>query len=69
VSVIISGKCCKCCGKEYYHSLGHPTWYDDVVKHGKPKNAAFRNYEQIVRSRTCLSCIIKMECKKEKGGN
>lgn len=58
MSAIIAGKACKKCGKEYYLSLGHPRWYDDVVKRGKPKSDHYREWEEMKKSGKCPNCFI-----------
>jgi len=59
VSAIIAGKSCKKCKKDYYLSLGHPKWYDDVVKRCLPKSDNFLQFERLARSGMCLGCFIK----------
>lgn len=44
MSAIISGTSCKGCGKKYWYSLGHPKWYDDVVKRDLEASKQFIRY-------------------------
>ena len=59
MSAIIAGNSCKKCGKGHYLSLGHPKWYDDVIKRCLPKSDNFLQFEKLARSGTCLGCFIE----------
>jgi len=61
MSAIIAGKSCKNCKKRYSVSFGHPKWYDDVIKRGKPENATFKRFRRIAQSGLCLDCFVEME--------
>ncbi len=61
MSAIISGWKCKDCKQKYWISLGHPKWYDDVVKKGEPKNESFELFEDIQKSGRCLTCYMRRE--------
>lgn len=60
MSAIIAGDNCRGCGKDYYISLGHPKWYNDVVKHKRPENKIFKLYKRICRSGLCLNCFSQL---------
>ena len=57
MSAIIAGKSCKRCGEKFYVSLGHPKWYDDVVKRGKPPCSKFERFESMRKSGMCYNCF------------
>lgn len=59
MSAIIAGNSCKKCEKKYWLSLGHPKWYDDVMKRRLPKSDNFLVFEKIVRSGMCFRCFVK----------
>lgn len=59
MSAIIAGNSCKICGKKYRLSLGHPKWYDDVVKKRLPKSDEFLVFEKMCRSGMCFNCFMK----------
>ena len=61
MSAIISGWQCKDCKEKYWISLGHPKWFDDVIKKGEPKNATFELFEDIQKSGRCLTCYLRRE--------
>jgi len=67
MSVIIAGDKCKGCGKPYMISLGHPQWFDDVVKHGKPKSQQFKLFENMRLSGYCPECYCIVEAGKQLG--
>lgn len=56
MSVIISGESCVSCKKSFWVSLGHPKWYDDVIKRGMPKNENYLRLEKIAKSGKCPEC-------------
>ena len=37
--------------------MGHPIWYDNVVKHGKKPCEIYKRYIRIIKSRICLYCL------------
>lgn len=59
MSAIIAGNSCKKCGKKYYLSLGHPKWYDDVMKRRLPKSDEFIKFEKMALSGMCPGCYMK----------
>ena len=77
MSAIIAGRKCKQCCEEYYMSFGHPEWYDDVMKRGKPKSSTFLRFEDMQKSGLCVQCftylearaILKAEAKDENAKN
>lgn len=56
MSAVIAGTKCRGCGNSYYVSLGHPKWFDDVVKHNKPKSELFKQFEELQASGFCPPC-------------
>lgn len=58
MSAIITGEACKECGRKYWVSLGHPKWYDDVMKRREPKGEDFLFYENMVLSGKCPNCFL-----------
>ncbi len=58
MSAIITGSSCKKCKRKYYLSLGHPKWYDDVIKRGMSKSDNFLAYEKLCKSGMCPSCFV-----------
>jgi hypothetical protein len=60
MSAIIAGKKCKGCGEEYYTSMGHPKWYDDVIKRGLPENETFKEFRKMQKSGYCVSCYSEL---------
>jgi len=65
MSAIIAGKSCRGCGREYWVSLGHPEWYDDVVKRGLEKSENFKRYERMAKSGMCPRCYLKLKDQNE----
>ncbi len=59
MSAIITGSSCKKCKRKYYLSLGHPKWYDDVVKRRMPKSNNYLQFERMAVSGMCLSCFVE----------
>lgn len=57
MSAIIAGESCKKCGNKYFVSLGHPPWFDDVVKKRKPPCEIYKRYLRIAQSGKCPTCI------------
>ena len=63
MSAIILGNSCRKCKREYYLSLGHPKWYDDVVKRRMPKSDDYLQFERVAVSGMCLSCYVEKHVK------
>jgi len=59
MSAIIAGKSCKRCGNPFYVSLGHPDWYDDVIKRGLPATERYDNFCILRQSGMCLDCFAE----------
>lgn len=59
MNAIIAGKPCKKCGKKYYLSLGHPKWFDDVMKRHLPKSDEFLKFEKMAASGMCPKCYME----------
>lgn len=67
MSAIVAGKCKKC-GVEFWHSLGHPKWYEDGVKRLKTESAKFRVFMAWKASGLCGACMLESVTKAfEKG--
>ena len=58
MSAIIAGKACKKCGCEYMLSLGHPKWFDDVVKRKQPETVHYQAFDHLRRSGLCPACWL-----------
>lgn len=58
MSAIIAGKKCKKCSGSWYVSLGHPKWFDDVVKRRKEPNVVYRTFEDCRHSGLCAACWL-----------
>jgi len=59
MSAIVAGKSCKKCKKEYWVSLGHPKWYDDVMVRRLPESENFSEYKKLTKSGMCLACFLR----------
>lgn len=59
MSCIIAGDACAECGKKYWVSLGHPNWFDDVIKRGKPKSEDYLFFEDMAQSGKCPKCFLQ----------
>jgi len=57
MSAIFAGDKCKICNESYYASLGHPEWFDNVVRGRKPPCEAYKRYHKLLRSGKCPYCI------------
>ncbi len=63
MSAIIAGKSCRKCKREYYLSLGHPKWYDDVIKRRMPTAADYLQFERVAVSGMCPRCSVEKHVK------
>ena len=58
MSATIAGESCKKCGDEYYVSLGHPKWFDDVIKRDLPFNDTWKAFCRFAASGECPDCYL-----------
>jgi hypothetical protein len=57
MSAIIAGEKCKLCSKRYFVSMGHPDWFDNVIKRRKEPCSIYRRYVRIAKSGICTFCL------------
>jgi hypothetical protein len=57
MSAIVAGKSCKLCKNKYYVSIGHPDWFDNVVKRRRKPCPIYKRYVRIAKSRLCPTCL------------
>ena len=57
MSAILAGKECKICKGKWYVSLGHPEWYDRVVKKNRTPCNTYKRFVRIAKSGICPSCL------------
>lgn len=55
MSAIVAGKCKKC-NEDFWVTLGHPEWFDDVVKRRMPENDEFKEWKAWKLSGLCAEC-------------
>lgn len=58
MSAVIAGKSCKVCHNEYFISLGHPKWFDDVTKRKLPPSKTYIAFREAQSSGLCPPCWL-----------
>ena len=58
MSAIIAGEACKECGERYWYTLGHPKWFNDVVKRNMEPGEDFKAFIQWRNSGKCRKCYF-----------
>ena len=60
MSAVLAGKNCKGCARQpWLVSLGHPKWYDDVVKRKKKPGVLYTLFREYQTSGLCPVCYLE----------
>ena len=66
MSAIIAGQSCKRCNSNYWLSMGHHKWYDDVVKRNKKPTEIYKTFREAQASGLCPNCWLSEVIEKHK---